>query len=271
MSTTDLLIQDHAMVRTITLNRPDAKNTLTGAMLRELVDAIRATDEAEWIRAVVLTNTGNTFCAGADLTDRRPGVSGMGDAGDGTRLSDIFVALQEARVPVVGKINGHAVGGGVGLVAACDLSYVRSDAKIGFTEVRLGVAPAVISVVCLPKLSRADAMETFLTGERFTPERAAEMGLINAAVEPEDLDSHVQRVIDTILLGGPAGVAAAKQIINSVPSMARAEAFENMTEFSQELFDRAEAQAGIAAFRERRPAPWVPAGNEETAQTSPSG
>ncbi|MBT8239912.1 MAG: enoyl-CoA hydratase/isomerase family protein [Acidimicrobiia bacterium] len=271
MSDTDLLIQDHAMVRTITLNRPDAKNTLTGAMLGELVDATRAADEAEGIRAIVLTNTGNTFCAGADLTDSRPGVSGMSEDSSGTTLSDIFVALQNATTPVIGKINGHAVGGGVGLVAACDLSYVRSDAKIGFTEVRLGVAPAVISVVCLPKLSRADAMETFLTGERFTPDRAAEMGLINAAVAPEDLDSHVQQVIDKILLGGPAGVAAAKQIVNSVPAMARTEAFEKMTALSQALFDGAEARAGIAAFRERRPAPWAPVGDEETSQSSPSG
>jgi len=259
MSDPDLLIEDNGPVRTITLNRPDAKNTLTGAMLAGLVRSISEADQADAIRVIVLTNVGNTFCAGADLTNSRPGVSGMSSDGDGTALSDIFVGMQGSATPVIGKINGHAVGGGVGLVAACDLSYVRSDAKIGFTEVRLGVAPAVISVVCLPKLSRADAMETFLTGERFSPARAAEMGLVNAAVDPECLDDHVQQVIDMILLGGPAGVTASKQIINSVPSMAQVDAFEAMTELSQSLFDGAEAQAGIAAFREHRPAPWVPA------------
>jgi methylglutaconyl-CoA hydratase len=259
MSNPHLLIEDNGAVRTITLNRPDAKNTLTGPMLRGLVSALADADNEDAIRLIVLTNSGNTFCAGADLTDNRPGVSGMNQDGDGTTLSDIFVALQESATPVIGKINGHAVGGGVGLVAACDLSYVRSDAKIGFTEVRLGVAPAVISVVCLPKLSRADAMETFLIGERFSPARAAEMGLINASVDPDKLDSHVRRVIDRILLGGPAGVAAAKQIVNTVPGMNRSDAFEKMTELSQALFDGPEAQAGIAAFRERRPAPWAPA------------
>ncbi len=259
MSDSDLLIDDNGPVRTITLNRGEAKNTLTGAMLTGLVDAIQDADQADAIRVMVLTNAGTTFCAGADLTDSRPGVSGMSADGDGTALSDIFVALQNSAIPVIGKVNGHAVGGGVGLMAACDLSYVRSDAKIGFTEVRLGVAPAVISVVCLPKLSRADAMETFLTGERFSPARAAEMGLINAPVESDALDSHVDQVINKILLGGPAGVAVAKQIVNTVPSMEQAEAFATMTELSQALFDGAEAQAGIAAFRERRPAPWAPA------------
>jgi methylglutaconyl-CoA hydratase len=258
MSDPDLLTEDNGAVRTITLNRPDAKNTLTGAMLRGLVSAIADADADDAIRLIVLTNAGNTFCAGADLTDSRPGVSGMGDDGDGAALSDVFLAIHGSETPVVGKVNGHAVGGGVGLMAACDLSYVRSDAKIGFTEVRLGVAPAVISVVCLPKLSRADAMETFLTGERFSPARAAEIGLINASVEPDDLDAYVQQVVEKILLGGPAGVAAAKHIVNTVPTMNRSEAFETMTELSQALFDGPEAQAGIAAFRQRRPAPWVP-------------
>ncbi len=259
MSDPDLLIEDNGSVRTITLNRPDAKNTLTGPMLRGLVSAIADADSDDAIRLVVLTNTGTIFCAGADLSESRPGVSGMGDDGDGTALSDLFVAIQESTIPVIGKIDGHAVGGGVGLMAACDLSYVRSDAKIGFTEVRLGVAPAVISVVCLPKLSRADAMETFLMGERFSPARAAEMGLINGSVDHDRLDSHVRRVIKKILLGGPAGVAAAKQIVNTVPGMNRPEAFEKMTELSQALFDGPEAEAGIAAFRQRRPAPWAPA------------
>ncbi len=250
----ELLISDSGQVRTITLNRPEAKNTLSGPMLNGLLAALTEANNAG-PRLIVLTNTGNTFCAGADLTASRVGVSG--DDGATASLADLFTALRSSAVPVIGKINGHAVGGGVGLMAACDLSYVRSDAKIGFTEVRLGVAPAVISVVCLPKLNRADAMETFLTGERFSPQRAAEMGLINASVDPEELDTYVQAIIDKILLGGPSGVAASKQIVNDVPQMDHPEAFDKMTTLSQSLFDAEEAQAGIAAFRERRPAPWV--------------
>ncbi len=156
MSDADLLVEDAAAIRTITLNRADAKNTLTAGMLNGLVEAVEAADRDPTVRVVVLTNSGTTFCAGADLTSSRPGVSGLSEGADGapTSLADVFTSMQHSTTPIVGKINGHAVGGGVGLVAACDLSYVRNDAKIGFTEVRLGVAPAVISVVCLPKLSR---------------------------------------------------------------------------------------------------------------------
>ena len=150
----ELLISDSGPVRTITLNRPEAKNTLSETMLDSLSSALREAN-SDGPRLIVLTNTGNTFCAGADLTAGRVGVSG--DGGASVSLADLFTTLRDSSIPVIGKINGHAVGGGVGLMAACDLSYVRSDAKIGFTEVRLGVAPAVISVVCLPKLSRADA------------------------------------------------------------------------------------------------------------------
>ncbi|NNE95826.1 MAG: enoyl-CoA hydratase [Acidimicrobiales bacterium] len=255
MSSADLLIDDTDSVRTITLNRPDAKNTLTGGMLAALVEALGDASATDGVRLVVLTNAGTTFCAGADLTSSRPGVSGLNEAG--IALSDVFTAITGSAVPVIGKIDGHAVGGGVGLVAACDLSYMRADAKIGFTEVRLGVAPAVISVVCLPKLNRADAMETFLTGERFSPARAADMGLINGAVEADDLDDHVQGVIDKIMLGGPLAIQAAKNIINTVPALDEAIAYDAMTSLSQSLFDSEEAQAGIEAFRERRPAPWA--------------
>ncbi|MEZ5227694.1 MAG: enoyl-CoA hydratase-related protein [Acidimicrobiales bacterium] len=121
------------------------------------------------VRVIVLTNAGNTFCAGADLKDAKPGVAGN----SGRTFVEVFEIILGSPKPVIGRIDGHATGGGVGLAAVCDISVMRDDAKIGFTEVRLGVAPAVISVVCLPKMRRADASELFLTGERFTPQRAA--------------------------------------------------------------------------------------------------
>lgn len=257
MSDSDLLVDADGPVTTITLNRPDAKNTLSASMLTGLVRALGDAVESPDTRVIVLTNTGNTFCAGADLTATRPGVSGSGHPA-GTSLPDVFGAIRHARCPVIGKIDGHAVGGGVGLMAACDLSYVRSDATIGFTEVRLGVAPAIISVVCLPKLGRADAMEAFLTGRRFSPVRAVEMGLINAAVDPADLDAHVIEVIDAILLGGPSAVRTAKELVNRVPAMNIDAAIGWTTSLSQSLFDSDEAREGIQAFRERRLPSWAP-------------
>ncbi len=222
MSDADLLVDDSGPIRTITLNRADAKNTLTAAMLNGLVVAIDEADrDQDGSRRRPHQRRHDVLCRSGPDVVPAGGVGPRATAPTALRpsLADVFTSMQHSTTPIVGKINGHAVGGGVGLVAACDLSYVRNDAKIGFTEVRLGVAPAVISVVCLPKLSRADAMETFLTGQRFSPDRAARMGLINAAVEPEQLDDHVRRIVSMILLGGPTGVSAAKDLINRVPTM----------------------------------------------------
>ncbi len=253
-------------VATITLNRPERKNALSEELvgsLSHILDRAVADDEA---RLVVITNSGNTFCAGADLKSDTPGLSDTdGDQTDDPSsitverrsFVDVFEQMFQSPKPVIGRIDGHATGGGVGLVAACDISVMRNDAKIGFTEVRLGVAPAVISVVCLPKMSRADAMELFLTGDRITPERAAQAGLINRAVEPDGLDEAVDGIVASCLRGGPGAVAAAKDLIRRVPLMDRQAAFDWTSARSRELFQSAEAQAGISAFRLRQDPPWV--------------
>jgi methylglutaconyl-CoA hydratase len=242
---------------TITLNRPEAKNSLGDELVASLSEHLERAMADDEVRAVVLTNAGNTFCAGADLKAARPGVA---QPGSGPTFVDVFLQILDAPKPVIGRVDGHATGGGVGLVAVCDLSVMRDDALLGFTEVRIGVAPAVISVVCLPKMRRADASELFLTGERITPTRAAEVGLINAAVPAAELDATVERYVDAVVRGGPRALAAAKELIARVPDLDRAEAFEWTATRSRQLFESDEAAAGIAAFRERRPAPWVPAG-----------
>lgn len=242
-------------VATITLNAPERKNSLGVDMVNALGDRLAQAFADDNARVIVLTNTSNTFCAGADLKADRPGVSGTE-----ARWSfiEIMTNIMEGPKPVIGRADGHATGGGVGLLAACDISVLRDDAKIGFTEARLGVAPAVISVVCLPKMRRADASELFLTAERFTPDRAVAVGLVNAAVPADQLDAEVDNYIDKIVRGGPAALAACKDLITKVPNMTTAEAFEFTGPFSAELFMGDEAQAGIAAFNARRPAPWIP-------------
>ena len=246
-------------VATLTLNLPERKNSLSTELVNALADRLDEAIADDHVRIIVLTNAGNTFCAGADLKSERPGPANSGSR----TFVDVFEIIQGSSKPVVGKIDGHATGGGVGLAAVCDISVMRNDAKIGFTEVRLGVAPAVISVVCLPKMSRADASELFLTGERFTPDRAAAVGLINRSVEPEMLDQTVQAFIDQVVKGGPNALAAAKDLITRVPQLPADEAFVWTARRSQELFDSAEARAGMAAFRDRAPAPWI-------SQNSPS-
>jgi methylglutaconyl-CoA hydratase len=236
-------------VATITLDLPAKHNAMTAELLDSLGDDLVRVGADAGVRVVVLTHTGPTFSAGADL----------GAAGSPPRFDLVAVLrlVQDMGKPVVARIAGRCLGGGVGLAAVCDVSVAASDAQFRFSEVRLGVAPAIISVVCLPKMRRSDAAELFLSGEPFDARRAAEVGLITRAVEPDQLDGAVIEVIDRLLLGGPEALAAAKRLIATVAAMGRDEAFTWAKSVSEALFASAEARGGIAAFKERRPAPWV--------------
>ncbi len=242
-------------VATITLNRADNHNALSVDLVNSLADNLeRAIADAD-ARVIVLTNEGRTFCAGADLSAPAKSVE---TTEKGRSFVEVFEMIIASGTPVIGRINGHCMGGGVGLAAVCDVSIASTEAKFGFTEVRLGVAPAIISVVCLPKLRLADAKELFLTGERITAARAAEVGLVNSAVPAEELDDAVAELAAKISRGGPAGLAAAKDLIARVPQDSRDDAFAWTAKLSAELFRSEQAQEGIAAFRERRDASWVP-------------
>ena len=244
-------------IATIVLDAPERKNALSVGMVNALGDSLEAAIADPEARVIVITNTGNTFCAGADLKVDRPGIAEVDEAR--WTFIQVMERIMSAPKPVIGRADGHVTGGGVGLLAACDISVLRDDAKIGFTEARLGVSPAVISVVCLPKMRRADASELFLTAERFSAQRAVEVGLVNAAVPADQLDDKVEEYLDKVVRGGPLALAACKELITRVPQMSTSEAFEFTGPFSAALFASEEAQAGIAAFRERRAAPWVPA------------
>lgn len=245
-----------AGVATLTMDQPHNRNALTTALLNGLADGLAAAVADPAVRIVVLTHTGPAFCAGADL-------SGGGSAAVAPRagLADVLTAIQDSDKPVLARIAGHCMGGGVGLAAACDLSVAADPAKFGFTEVRIGVAPAIISVVCLPKLRRADALELFLSGERISAFRAAQVGLITRAVPAGDLDGEVASLTGKLLAGGPAALAAAKQLIYRVPGMERDAAFGWTSELSRALFASPEAAEGMAAFKQKRPPSWTPASN----------
>ena len=238
-------------VATLTLNQPDNRNALTPALLDGLGECLERSVRADVVRVIVLTNNGPAFCAGADL-------KGGGLAPARYDLPSILSAIQDSPKPVVGRIAGHCMGGGVGLAAACDLSIAAPDVRFGFTEVRIGAAPAIISVVCLPKMSRGDALELFLTGERISANRAAEVGLITAVADEGDLDTAIGSLVSKLLAGGPVAIAAAKRLVFEVPTLDRAEAFSRTARVSRDLFASPEAAEGMAAFRERRSASWVP-------------
>ncbi len=255
-STSDAALYDVSSgVATITLNSPDNRNALSVELVNDVGDHLAGALADPGVRVILFTNVGNTFCAGADLKASQPGVKAPESRHNFVQILETIMTCPK---PVVGRIAGHCTGGGVGFAAAPDISVAANDVVLAFTEVRIGVAPAVISVVCLPKLRRADASELFLSGERIPAARAAEVGLINHAVERDELDDATQEVIDKLLRGGPNALATAKQLVTRVPQMLRHEAWEWTTETSQRLFREEEATEGIAAFRERRDASWVP-------------
>ncbi len=242
-----------AGVATLTMDQPDSRNALTPALLNGLGDGLAAALADESVRVAVITNTGPAFCAGADLSGRSgPTVEAR------FGLAEVLTTILDSPKPVVARIAGHCMGGGVGLAAACDLSIAEDTVRFGFTEVRIGVAPAIISVVCLPKLQRGDALELFLTGERISAARAAEVGLITSTAPAETFDAAVSELVAKLTAGGPRALAAAKRLVFDVPAMDRADAFALTTQVSQALFASEEAAEGMAAFRDKRPPSWAP-------------
>ena len=240
-------------VFTITLADEANRNALGSQLVAELMDACDAADSDPNVRVVVLTNRGPTFCAGANLSERS-----SGSAPAAVRSpTELFGRYRRSPKPYVGRIAGHCVAGGMGLAAAMDISIAIEDVKMGFTEVRIGVAPAVISVVCLPKLRPVDASAAFLRGNRFPAAEAARMGLIAAAVPAARLDEEVDAVVTDLLAGSPAAIAAAKQLLDRVPALPADEAFEWTGELSARLFASEEAKEGMTAYLEKRPASWT--------------
>ena len=244
-------------VATLTLADPGNRNALSRAVVAGLLDALAEAGADPAVRVVVLTNVGKVFCAGADLSEQS---SAATDAKGARGFDELLRAIQTSPTPVVGRIDGHAVAGGVGLAAACDISIARDDVLLGFTEVRVGVIPAMISVVCLPKMRRGDALEAFLRGTRFPAPRAAELGLINRAVPAAELDAAVAEVVGDLMLGGPSALGLAKQLVYEVPGLPVDEAFRITARQSAELFAGDEARQGMAAYLEKRRPPWAPEG-----------
>ena len=241
-------------VLTVTLADVENRNALGAAVVNGLHDAIQQANADPEIRAVVVTNEGNTFCAGANLKEQSGAAAG---ARPKVGFETLLEEIQRSPTPVVGRIDGHVVGGGNGLAAALDIAIARDDVKFGFTEVRLGVVPAIISVVCLPKMRRGEAMEAFLRGNRFPATKAAEYGLISRAVPAAELDAAVDEVLADLRLGGPSALGFAKRLVYEVPAMEAKEAFAWTADLSQRLFKGEEAAAGMKAFLEREKPPWA--------------
>lgn len=242
-------------VMTATLADAESRNALGPELVQGLRDALAAAAADPKIRALVVTNEGTTFCAGANLKQRSGASKGTGSGSGG--FEELLHEIQTCPKPVVGRIAGHVVGGGNGLAAALDISIAADDVKFGFSEVRLGVAPAIISVVCLPKMRPGEAMEAFLRGHRFSAARAAELGLITRAVPAGELDAAVEEVLADLKKGGPHALGFAKRLVYEVPRMTAEDAFQWTSALSNDLFKSDEAREGMAAFLQKREAAWA--------------
>lgn len=238
----------------ITLNRPEQRNALSATLVNELAAHLANAAEDDAVRCIVLTGAGSAFCSGADLKSP-PGQ--VIDGQDNVTFPDILQAIMDCPKPVILAVNGACFAGGLGLMGAADIVVTVADAPMSFSEVRIGVIPAVISVVCLPKLGRHHAMKLFLTGERFDGTDAVDMGLAHRAVSKEALFEAVQEEIDMINLGGPIAVQEAKKLVRKVAALDMQEGFDLTTEWSGRMFRSKEATEGMAAFREKRKPDWV--------------
>lgn len=238
----------------ITLDRPEQRNALSAALVDELVDHLDAAIADPAVRCIVLTGNGPAFCAGADLKSP-PGQVVNGRAG--RSLPDVLVRMLDAPKPVIAAVNGAAFAGGLGLVGASDIVLTVDNAVFSFSEVKIGVIPAVISVVCLPKLGPHHGMKLFLTGERFSGTDAVRYGLAHRAVPAAELMAAVQQEITAIQAAGPVAVAECKQLVRQVPTWPRDQAFRETSSWSARMFNSAEAAEGMAAFRDKRPPAWL--------------
>ncbi len=238
----------------IRLNRPENRNALSAKLVTELYGHIAAANADDDARAIVISGNGPAFCAGADLKSP-PGQAAPG--GMAVPYPDVLTAILESPKPVIAAVNGAAFAGGLGLVGAADIVVCVEDAPFSFSEVRIGVIPAVISVVCLRKLGIHQGMRLFLTGERFNGARAVEVGLAHRAVPADRLTEAVQEEIDMIALGGPNAVMECKKLVRRVPEWSIAEGFGETVEWSARLFGGEEAAEGMAAFREKRRPAWT--------------
>jgi len=239
----------------ITLNRPENRNALSATLVLELHEHLLAANEDTHVRCIVITGNGPAFCAGADLK------SPPGQTIEGRKsvpYAEILAQIISSDKPVIAAVNGAAFAGGLGLIGAADIVIAVEDVQFSFSEVRIGVIPAVISVVCLPKLGTHHGMKLFITGERFTGARAVEIGFAHRAVPADQLVVAVQEEIDMINLGGPIAVVECKKLVRRVPQLSMEEGFKETTEWSSRVFRSDEAAEGIAAFREKRRAAWIP-------------
>jgi methylglutaconyl-CoA hydratase len=254
---TDVLVHyrlDRA-VATVTLDSPHNRNALSVALIDQLLAALARAEADPGVRAVLLDHTGPVFCSGADLKETAAAVAA------GTlpvaRLADVLTAIWESTKPVLARVAGPARAGGLGLIAAADIAVCAAEATFAFSEVRIGVVPAVISATVLPRLAPRAAAELLLTGDTFDGVRAQRVGLVTAAVPAAELDAALAGYLDALRLAAPGALAGTKALLREAAARPPGEVLPELAQRSVGYFRSAEGVEGMLAFRDKRPPSWA--------------
>ena len=261
MSYEHLLVSTAERVCRVMLNRPEVHNAFNRELIEELqaaFDELAARPVGE-VRAVVLSGVGKSFCAGADVNWMRASLdyTQAENVADAMSMARMFDTINRCPVPVIGRLHGSALGGGVGLASVCDIVLASEETRFAFSEAKLGIAPAVISPYVLAKIGRSHARALILTAERFGVERALRIGLIHTARPLDELDAEVDRIIKEVKSSAPGAIARAKALIATVPDLEPAAAMQLTAETIASLRVGDEGQAGLRAFLDKQPAPWI--------------
>ena len=253
-------------IATVTLRRPEVHNAFNAQVVQELLTAFTELSVDERLHGVVLTGEGPSFSAGADLNSMKESSTFTEEQNlsDALRLADLLQTINTFPCPVVARVNGTAMGGGIGLIAACDIAISAETARFAFSEVKLGIAPAVISPYVIRKIGETNARVLFVTGERFSAARAHAIGLVHSVVPPEHLDDAVGKALQELLSSGPQAIRACKALALTVGQMS----YENARRYTAgtiaQLRVSEEGQEGLSAFLEKRKPRWViPAESEQ--------
>ena len=258
MTSTLIVAHDGSVVR-VTLNRPDVRNAFNEELIAELT-AWATSIETHSTRVAVLGGAGKVFCAGADLAwmSKMVGYSHEENVRDARALGAMFDALNTLPVPLIGRVQGAALGGGAGLAAVCDVVVAADDAVFGFTEAKLGILPAVIAPYTVAKIGQSAARELFLTASKFSAQRAREIGLVHAVVPAADLDATIDAYVHDLLTSGPQAIAAAKTLIGAVAGRSPAEVAGVTAETIARHRVSPEGQEGMRAFLGKTKPSWTP-------------
>lgn len=253
-----LTVSENKNVITVALNRPEVHNAMNELLIKELTGCFAELNNKKNVRVIILTGNGKSFCGGADLNWMKSMIkySKKENIKDSKKLLSLFETIYSCRKPVIGRINGSAFGGGLGLIAVCDITVAVPGLPFAFSETKLGIIPSIVSIYVIRRIGHANARRLFITGERFSSEHAKEIGLIDCVVPAQELDARIQQVVEEMKTSAPLAIGEAKNLVKTHQEMTVEEYKEYTVHKIAELRVSEEGQEGTTAFLEKRKPRW---------------